>query len=134
MKKFGILLLVLIVFVSFSSCVKNNDVLYTGSVVELDAATFNANAVGVTFPILSRRPADGRASTPTLDPLLTRASGTIQLRVNLVGAQRTTDTEVSYQVIAGGTSAIEGIHYAPLPGKVVIPANSSFGFSPGAPL
>jgi hypothetical protein len=44
-----------------------------------------------------------------------------------VGAQKTTDTEVTYQVDPSST-AIAGTHFTALSGKVIIPANSSFGF------
>jgi hypothetical protein len=129
MKKTGFLFSIFLFFSLslVSSCVKNEDVLYTDTVVEMDAATWNANSVGVTYPVLTRRPAAGRASTATLDPVLSRTSGTIQLRVNLVGAHRSTDTEVTYEVVTSSTTAVAGTHYAALPGKLVIPSNSSFG-------
>lgn len=128
MKKTGILILFISLFSIFiMGCVKNEDVVYTGSVVEMDAATWNANSVGVTYPLLTRLPAAGRASTPARDAALSRTSGTVELRVNLVGAHRSTDTEVTYEVVSGATTAVAGIHYTALPGKVIIPANSSFG-------
>ncbi len=130
MKKFGIYFLVVSFLSLFiSSCIKNDDVLFTGSLVELDAATWNANSVGVTYPILTRQPAPGRASSSTFasDSTITRRSGTIRLRVNLVGAQKSTDTEVNYTTDPSST-AVAGTHFTALPGKVTIPANSSFGF------
>lgn len=132
MKKFGIyFLLISFVSILLSSCIKNNDVIYTAAAVELDAATWNANSVGVTYPILTRQPAAGRASSSsfTSDSVITRRSGKIQLRVNLVGSQRTTDTEVTYSIEPSGTTttAVAGTHYTALPGKLTIPANSSFG-------
>ncbi|MDQ6608645.1 MAG: DUF4843 domain-containing protein, partial [Bacteroidota bacterium] len=104
--------------------------LYTGATVELDAATWNANSVGVTYPILTRQPAAGRASSSSFasDSTITRRSGTVQLRVNLVGGLRATDTEVTYTVDQTASTAVAGTHYTTLPGKVTIPANSSFGF------
>lgn len=135
MKKFGIYFLILsVVSLAITSCIKNEDVLYTGAVVEMDAATWNANSVGVTYPILTRQPAAGRATSATFasDSVITRRSGTVRLRVNLVGAQRSTPTEVTYEVIshpdAAVANAVAGTHYAALPGKLTIPANSSFGF------
>lgn len=130
MKKFGIYILSgLFITVLLSSCIKNNEVLYNGSKVEIDAATWNANAVGVTYPILTRQPAAGRASSSTFasDSIITRRSGVVRLRVNLVGAQKSSDTQVNYTVDAAST-AVSGTHFAALPGKVIIPANSSFGF------
>ncbi len=130
MKKFGIYFLI-ISFLSLliSSCIKNEEVLFSDSLVEMDAATWNANSVGVTYPILTRQPAAGRASSSTFasDSIITRRSGTIRLRVNLVGAHKTTDTEVTYTVDPSST-AIAGTHFTALPGKVTIPAKSSFGF------
>lgn len=131
MKKFGLY------FLSFAllsvlavSCIKNEEVLYNGSVVELDAATWNANSVGVTYPILNRMPAEGRATSAAFasDSILTRRSGTVRLRVNLVGAQKSTATEVTYEVDAAASTAVAGTHYTALSGKTTIPANSSFGY------
>lgn len=130
MKKFRIfLLLISIGSIFMQSCVKNNDIIFTGSAVEFDAATWNSNAVGVLYPILTRQPAAGRASSSSFiaDSIITRRSGKAQLRVNLVGAQRTTDTEVTYSVEANST-AVAGTHFTALPGKLNIPANSSFGY------
>ncbi|MEO6071215.1 MAG: DUF4843 domain-containing protein [Chitinophagaceae bacterium] len=130
MKKFGIFLLSsLLISFLFASCIKNKEHIYTGSVVELDAATWNANSVGVTYPILTRQPAAGRASSSAnaSDSIITRRSGTIQLRVNLVGEQRKTDTEITY-VVDPTSTALSGTHFSALPGKVIIPANSSYGF------
>ncbi|HUR10719.1 MAG TPA: DUF4843 domain-containing protein, partial [Flavitalea sp.] len=96
------------------------------AVVEFDAATWNSKAAGVNFPILTRVPPYGRAvNTP--DPAITRASGTIKLRVNLVGPQFTEDKVFDYEVMASNTTAIAGYHYAPITGKYTIPAKSSFG-------
>lgn len=130
MKKFGIyFLFISFIAISLSSCIKNEDAIYTGSAVELDAATWNANSVGVTYPILTRQPAAGRASSSSFasDSTITRRSGKAQLRVNLVGAQRASDTEVTYTVDQTASTAVAGTHYTALPGKVIIPANSSFG-------
>jgi hypothetical protein len=127
MNKLKIALLILLVSFSLVSCVKNEEVVYTGGTVEFDATTWNANAAGVTYPILTRVPPFARAVNTTLDALLNKNSGTVKIRINLVGPQRPTDTEVTYQVVAGNTTAVAGTHYTALPGKVTIPANSSFG-------
>jgi hypothetical protein len=110
----------------FAGCIKNDPVIFNGSQVEFDAATWNANAAGLTYPVLTRLPAQGR-STTTAQPLLTRTSGSIQLRVNLVGAQKSTDTQFNYQIVAGETTAVAGTHFTALSGTGTIPANSSFG-------
>jgi hypothetical protein len=133
MKKLGIFFLFIsLITLSLTSCIKNEEPIYNGTVVEMDAATWNANSVGVTYPILTRQPAAGRASSSAnaSDSTITRRSGTVQLRVNLVGAQRTTPTDITYTVDATSSTAVAGTHYAPLSGKVTIPANSSFGFIP----
>lgn len=126
MNKLRISVFILLASLSLVSCVKNEEPIYTGSTIEFDATTWNANAAGFTYPILTRVPAFARA-TSTGDPTLTKNSGTIKLRVNLVGPQRPTDTEVTYQVVAANTTAVAGVHYTALPNKVTIPANSSWG-------
>jgi hypothetical protein len=60
------------------------------------------------------------------DPLITRASGTIRFRVNLIGAQQATQQTLNFSVVATGTTAVSGTHFT-IPGTIVIPANSSFG-------
>ncbi len=130
MKKFGIYFLVLSFLSALvSGCIKNDEVLFSGALVEMDAATWNANSVGVTYPILTRQPAAGRASSSSFasDSTITRRSGTIRLRVNLIGAQKASATEVNYTVDPAST-AVAGTHFTALPGKVSIPPNSSFGF------
>lgn len=128
MKKIKIFLFVLLASAGLFSCVKNEEVTFNGAVVEFDATTWNANAVGVNYPILTRVPPFGRAVNTSVDATLTKARGTIKIRINLVGPQRSTPTEVTYQVVQGTvTTAVAGTHYTALPGKVTIPANSSFG-------
>jgi hypothetical protein len=127
MNKLKILFLILLASASLVSCVKNEEVTFTDTNVEFDATTWNANAVGVTYPILTRVPPFSRAVNTSIDPVLNKASGTIKIRVNLVGPQRSTPTEVNYQVVTASTTAVAGTHYTALPGKVTIPANSSFG-------
>ena len=109
-----------------NGCVKNENVIWEGSQIEFDAAIWNSNGAGLTYPILARVPAQGRA-TPTSQPALTRNSGTVELRVNLVGAQRSTPTNFTYQVVGAESTAVAGIHYAAPSGTGTIPANSSFG-------
>lgn len=116
----------IIAAVALNGCIKNDPVIYNDTVVEFDAAIWNANGAGLTYPILTRVPAQNVA-TGTSQPSLTRTSGTIQLRVNLVGAQRSTPINFTYQVVAGESTAIAGTHYKALSGTGTIPANSSFG-------
>jgi hypothetical protein len=79
-------------------------------VVEFDATTWNANGAGLTYAMLIRVPITG-AVTPASQPAITRATGTVTLRVNLVGAQKSTATDFDFVVASEST----------------IPANSSFG-------
>lgn len=127
MKKITIIVLAFVGMI-FSSCIKNDDIIFTGSVVEFDAAVYNANSTGVTYPILTRLPGYGRAaitSGATADPSITRTSGAIKFRVNLVGRQRSTPQVIGVSVDAAST-ALSGVHYS-VPATVTIPANSSFG-------
>ncbi len=125
MKLIKLYVIALVSLAGLSGCIKNDLATVKGTFAEFDATTWNANASGKTYPILTRVPAYGRAVN-TSDPLLTKNSGTVKIRVNLVGAQRSTDTEISYSVDPAST-AVAGTHYVALPGKVTIPANSSFG-------
>ena len=107
-------------------CIKNDPVLVEQSKVEFDAAVWNANSVGQTFPTMTRIPALG-VVTPTSAASITRATGTFTVRVNLVGPQRSAATDFTYTVNAAST-AVAGTHFTALSGTGSIPANSSFGF------
>lgn len=108
-----------------TGCVKNELTVYKGSVVEFDAATWNANSTGLTYPMMTRVPTLNGA-TPTSAASLTRATTSVSLRVNLVGAQRSTATTFNY-VVASESTAVAGTHYTALSGTGTIPAFSSFG-------
>lgn len=129
MNKLNFLLVAIVALFAFS-CIENDEIIYEKSVVEFDAATWNAKSVvdGVAknYTLLTRRPNYGQFVS-TSNPVITRASGTITLRVNLVGPHRPEQTEVAYKIVAEETTAVAGTHYSPLAGKVTIPANSSFG-------
>jgi hypothetical protein len=124
-KYIGLVLALTITSILFTSCLKDNETKFEGAVVEMDAAAFNARAAGQTYPLLTRVPSGSFPAVPA-DPLITRTSGEIKFRVNLVGAQRSTPTTVGYTVVAAGTTAVSGTHYT-TGNTVVIPANSSFG-------
>lgn len=136
----------------FSSCIKQLDKTYQGTTVaELDASPLNSFASGLSYPVLTRQPILGRPIANT-DSTLRRISGTVRVRVNLVGPQAATDQTVGYRIFtspittiafpatatgqtpaaAAGTlavtDAVSGTHFAPLSGKLTIPAKSSFGF------
>lgn len=116
-----------LMLVLLTGCVKNELTTYTATgKVEWDATTWNANAAGLTYPMLVKVPVPGIV-TPASQPNLTRSTGTVSLRVNLVGAQSKTDTNFDYIVAASESTAVAGKHYAAITGKGVIPANSSFG-------
>ena len=108
-----------------TGCVKNELTVYKGSVVEFDAATWNANSSGLTYPMMTRVPTLNGA-TATSAASLTRATTSVSLRVNLVGAQRSTATTFNY-VVASESTAVAGTHYTALSGTGTIPAFSSFG-------
>lgn len=124
MKKIKIYIIALVAL-TISSCIKEGNIVYNGIELEWDAATYNANAAGVTYPILTRVAGYGRAVVTT-DPTITRTSGSIKFRVNLVGAQRSSPITVNYTVLSSVTTAVAGTHYN-TSGTFTIPANSSFG-------
>jgi hypothetical protein len=101
---------------------------FTAPVAEFDAATWNANAAGLSFPVLTRVPGYGRVVSTANDPLLTRTSpGIKKFRVNLVGQQLPTETEVYVIHNSVTSTAVAGTHYRSYTPVVKIPANSSFG-------
>jgi len=150
---------VLISVCFFSACIKNDAVIFEGTVAEFDATTWNANAAGVNYPVMAQIPGYGRTvavennncNAALVDPFITRTTGTMTIRVNLVGAIASVDREVGYKLIPISTSvptvsfrkktpscanytltlsdAVEGTHFTvPTGKKITIPANSSFGF------
>lgn len=135
-----------------TSCIKQIDKAFTGkTVVEIDAAPLNSNFTGVTYPIITRIPPAG-IPLRTADSTLRRLSGTVMVRVNLVGPQVAQEQTIGYKIFnspiasisfpatatgqtptaAAGTlsvvDALAGTHFTALSGKCIIPANSSFGF------
>jgi hypothetical protein len=145
MKKLKIGLFILAISVGIFSCMKEDIRTFNDTLVEFDAAAYNPNTAymlppdSIAFPMMVRRPALGRAVT-TADAVISRTSGTVSLRVNLVGAQKNQPTEITYRVVpkseykllgvAVDTNqvAVAGVHFTALPGRVTIPADSSFGF------
>lgn len=133
-------------------CIKNDPVIFTAPLAEFDAASWNANAAGQTYPIITRLAGFNRVANTT-DSSLRRLSGTFRIRVNLVGAPSKKEETIGYKIfttsplptvsfpatIAGQTPAaaaatltyadgIQGTHFATLSGKVTIPADSAFGY------
>lgn len=127
MKRITTFILAIATVSLLGSCVKNELPVFTAPVAEFDAATYNANAAGLSFPILTRVPGYGRAASAS-DPLLTRTSpGIKKFRVNLVGQQMPTETEVYVIMNSVTSTAVAGTHYRSFTPIVKIPANSSFG-------
>jgi hypothetical protein len=117
----------LLALVFASSCIKNDQAVFDKqTVVEFDAASYNANAAGLNYPILTVVPGYGRAAISS-DPALNRTNpGIKKFRVNLVGPQNPNPIRVFYTTFAG-TTAEENVHYKTLKGELTIPAKSSFG-------
>jgi hypothetical protein len=95
-----------LLYISFvlllGSCIKQIDKKFTGNtVVEIDATTLNSFVTGANYPILTRIPPGGRPVVNTADSTLRRWSGTVRIRVNLVGPQSGEDQTVGYKVFAG---------------------------------
>ena len=123
--------LIIMSFVGISlmmtACIKNEVATFTGNQIEWDAASWNANAAGLTFPMMARVPIFGFA-TPTSSPAITRATGTVRLRVNLLGPQTGTDRSFSFKFNASESTGLEGTHFSIANKSGVIKANESFGF------
>lgn len=138
MKILKISFLFFITALLFSSCERLEEDLFIydgGATIEFDATAFNVVLAGRTYPMLTRVPGFGRTTIAT-DPALTRASGTVKFRVNLITAQLPQEQTLSYRVVntekdANGadvtvTTAVSGTHYT-TGSTFTIPANSSFG-------
>ena len=138
MKKNNIIYGILFMVLALSSCIKNDDILIKENLVEFDAATFNANGLTKLYPVVRQVPPYGFAILTT-SPLISRTSGTIEFRVNVIGPQTAADRQITYKVVTGETftqtitgvsrtavSAVRGTDFT-TSGTVTIPANSSFG-------
>jgi hypothetical protein len=109
MKKLFSLLSLALVLV-FSSCIEQNYPVWEGHVVEFQDAVDRAPAAGLTYPRIT----------------VANTVGTVNLRVNLVGAHRPSDEIITYSVVTDATTAAAGRDYS-MPGTLTIPAGSSFG-------
>lgn len=132
MKRNHLYLFVIALSFFFTSCIKNEGVVFKDKLyVEFDATVLNTPLTGQLYPVLTRVPTYGAAVSPA-NPSITRASGTIKFRVNLVGAQQSTDQVIKFKAVSGATipttaaQADAGTHYS-ITGNVTIPANKSFG-------
>jgi hypothetical protein len=140
MKKRLNIFLALCTMIILGSCTKNDLPVYTKAVVEFDAATWNANSAGRTYPILTRVPGYNRPVSSS-DPALTRTSpGIKKFRVNLLGRQFENPVTLQFDLFTGngGSTAVEGKHFK-ISRTLTIPANQSFGemeveiLNPGTP-
>jgi hypothetical protein len=113
MKKNMLSLLALGIILSFTACFTEPDqILDDVSWTEFQQTIVSTPAVGRTYPFLS---------------FLRTAPGVKTTQVNLVGAQRTTDTPINF-VVDEASTAIAGTHYKLSSGNTFnIPANTSFG-------
>ncbi|MDZ4794524.1 MAG: hypothetical protein SGI83_09625 [Bacteroidota bacterium] len=133
MKKYSFLAYIGLASLLLTSCIKEDIKSFQGDpVIEFDATVFNSVTAGYTYPILIRAAGFGRAVSTALDPSITRTSATVKLRVNLVGAQRSTDEVFTYRIITEAVSvapnalAVLGTHFS-ISNTFTIPANTSFG-------
>ncbi len=90
-----------------SSCIKQVEKKYSGkTVVEIDASVLNSNAVDVTYPISTRILPDGRPLSTTVDSTFRRLSGTVKIRLNLVGPQSSKNETVGYKLFNSPVTTI----------------------------
>lgn len=123
MKRFSGILLILFFLFNFS-CIEQEYPLFKDSLVEWDATVMNNPVLGKDFPLLVRVPRPTFALAPS-DPLITRRTGTLNLRVNFVSPQKGNDEIISFTIVTDETTAVEDVHYS-VSGQVTIEANSSF--------
>ena len=104
-----------------NGCIKNDPVIWQGLSAEFDATSWNSDAVGVNYPVLAQISPFGRivrtentlCNATVVDTFITRTTGSMTIRVNLVGPQASVDREVGYKLFSVVTS---------FPGFSVIPS------------
>jgi hypothetical protein len=133
--KINILMLVGVVFVTLSGCIKNEEIIITRNEVEIDWASYHARTSGYPFTLMLRVPREPGRAQLAADPLLSRTfADTIRMRINLTGPQLPTAQTFEMRVDPSYTTGIEGAagapgaHFQLIDRTVTIPANSSFGF------
>jgi len=158
MKKY-FLYITLIGFIFFSACIKEDDKTFQGeTTVEIDATALNPVSTPFNHPLLLQAPRSGIpitlltttcSNTATAEPFIRRTSGSVTLRVNLVGRTEKSNRDIDVvafpvsaqipsitfrqpspcsNVTVTTADAIAGTHYAFASGKINIPADSSFGY------
>lgn len=141
-------------FAFLTSCIKQVDKTFTGNtVVEIDPTVLNSANSVAGYPVLSRVPVDGRPAATTDSTLRRLNNRTVQIRLNLVGAQSATERTVGYKIINASplttfafpatatgqtpsaaaatltvSNAVIGTHVGTLSGTCTIPAGSSYGY------
>lgn len=122
-------------------CAKNEDITFTKSQVEWDAASFNARTSGYPFTLLTRVPLEfGRGvynvanSYGGIDPVLNRMyPDTVRMRVNLVSALKPNAetfnvfVDNTFTTATSGALGAPGAHFQLVDNTVTVPAGSSFG-------
>ena len=90
-----------------TSCIKQIEKTFEGqTVVEIDATPLNPVASGVNYPILTRVVPENRPVSTTADSTLRRFSGTVRVRVNVVGLQASTDRTLGYKIFSSPITSI----------------------------
>lgn len=139
-----------------TACIKQTEKTFQGTtVVEFDATVLNSVATGVNYPVLTQVPEFGKpldlqnsnCNSAFVDPFIRRTSGTVQLRVNVVGPVSKESRAIGFKVVDVPVTAVTfrqtspcsnvtlttvgataGIHYSFADTKINIPADSSFGY------
>ncbi|MFN3851900.1 MAG: DUF4843 domain-containing protein [Spirosomataceae bacterium] len=114
MKKILSILLVSIMTFSLTSCFEEIDKTFDEvTYVEFQEAITRTVAVGKTYPLIAVANGAGVMTTT---------------RINLVGRQRPTDTQIKYSIDKNETTAVEGTNFRLTDGgTITIKANESFG-------
>ena len=102
MKKIVPIIIIAFIFL-LGGCIKNKPVIVQDRLAEFDATSWNANFVGVTYPVLGRIPPYGRVANSS-DSTIRRYPQSIKIRVNLNGPQSTKDETVGYDIFTSPTT------------------------------
>lgn len=117
MKKLKYIICLVTMPLLFTACMKetDEDFYFTEAIVEFEDATTASNAAGKNYPLLSAA--------------LTRDSGVLEYRINLLGEQLNENQALAFRVIEEETTAEEGIHYSLPDGNIAtLEALSSFAY------
>lgn len=128
-----LIILTLIGVSFFSSCIKEYETEYSAvPFVEFDANIFNAPVSPYAYTVITRN-VPFRYASANAYPLITRTSGTVRLRVNLVGRiPQNKEQTITYKVlttpvpVAPNALAESGTHFT-TSGSLTIPADSISG-------